>query len=75
VGTLFANWIYLRSSDELVRANNIAAGFWGTVFLLISYPAWLILWMGGLVPEPRAEGLYLMTLVAACVGYAWEKFR
>jgi uncharacterized membrane protein YciS (DUF1049 family) len=75
VGTVIANWIYLRSSDELVRANNYAAAFWGMAFLLIAYPTWLILWMGQLVPEPNARGLYLMSLVAATVGYAWKRFR
>jgi predicted Na+-dependent transporter len=75
IGTVIANWMYLRSSDELVRANNSAAAFWGMAFLLISYPAWLILWMGQLVPEPNARGLYLMSCVAATIGYAWNRFR
>jgi hypothetical protein len=74
VGTVFANWIYLRSSDELVRANNYAAAFWGMAFLLISYPTWLILWMGQLAPEPNAEGLYIMTGMAAALAYAWKRF-
>jgi uncharacterized membrane protein YciS (DUF1049 family) len=75
IGTVIANWIYLRSSDELVRANNYAAAFWGMAFLLIAYPAWLILWMGQLVPEPNARDLYLMTGIAATVGYVWNRFR
>jgi hypothetical protein len=75
VGTVIGNWLYLKNSDELVWANHLSASFWALAALLILYPAWLILWAGGLVDEPDAKGLYIITFTAAGLVYFWKKFR
>ncbi len=70
-----ANWIYLRNADELTWANNVRASFWAFMIFVILYPVWLILWSGGLVREPSAETLYLVTIFSAGALYLWERFR
>ena len=75
VGTVISNWLYLKNVDELVWANHLTASFWALAVLLILYPAWLILWAGGLVAEPNAQGLWIITFAAAAVVYFWKKFR
>jgi hypothetical protein len=70
-----ANWLYLRSSDELVWEDNVRASFWGLAVLVILYPAWLVLHAGGIVPPPNAKGLWAGTIGAAGVVYAWRRLR
>jgi putative flippase GtrA len=74
-GMIAANWVYLRNVDELEWANNVSATFWGMMVLGVLYPTWLILWFGNLVPEPDAEGLYIITFLSAGVVYLWRRFR
>jgi len=74
VGMVAANWIYLRNADELTWTNNVRASFWALMLLAILYPAWLILWTGGLTPAPDAETLYLVTLFSAGIIYLWKRF-
>ena len=74
-GTIIGNWLYLRNSDELVWANHLTASFWALAVLLILYPSWLILWAGGLVEEPDARWLYIITFTTAGIAYFWKKFR
>ncbi len=70
-----ANWLYLRSADELTWAINIRASFWALMFFVALYPVWLILWTGGLVPKPDAETLYFLTLLVAGAAFLWNRFR
>jgi hypothetical protein len=74
-GFIISNWLYLRNVDELEWANNFSAGFWSLLTLTALYPTWLVLWSGKLVPEPSAEGLYLITLGSAGAFYLWRRFR
>jgi hypothetical protein len=75
IGFIVSNWLYLRNVDELEWANNFSAGFWSLLTLTALYPTWLVLWSGDLVPEPDAEGLYLITLGSAGAFYLWKRLR
>ena len=68
-------WIYFRSVDELEWASNLVACFWGFNAFLVGFPAWHILWKGGLVEKPEAAALYLGAAAVALAAYLWKRFR
>lgn len=68
-------WMYFRTADELEWANNLNAYFWGFNAFLLGWPVWLILWKGGIVPEPDMPAIYLGSAGIALVAYLWNKFR
>lgn len=67
-------WLYSRSVDELEWANNVTAGFWGFNAFMIAYPAWHILWKGGVVPRPDMTAIYLGTALISLAAYLWKRF-
>ena len=69
------SWLYHRNMDELERLDNYWAGTLGANALLGGYPVWLILWKGGLAPQPDALTLYLAVFAVVTVAYLWRKFR
>jgi preprotein translocase subunit SecY len=74
-GFIASNWVYLRNVDELEWANNVGAAFWALMILVMAYPTWLVLWLGGLVREPSAYGLYMVTMGSAGAIYIWKRLR
>lgn len=70
-----ANWLYLRHSDELVWEDNIRASFWALAFLVLLYPAWLLLHAAALLPPPSAKGIWGGTIAAAGLVYLWRRLR
>ena len=71
----FGSWRYHNNMDELQRLDNYWAATVGANVLLGGYPVWLILWKGGIVPEPNAMILYLIVWVSTVLAYAWRKLR
>ena len=71
----FGSWRYHRAMDELDRLDNYFAGTLGANIVLGGYPVWLILWKGGLVPEPNALILYGALFVTVAGAYIWRKLR
>ena len=69
------SWSYFRGVDELVRLDNWIASTIGANVFLLSYPVWLILWKGGLVPEPDILTLYLVVVTTTMIAYFWRKWR
>ena len=69
------NWVYYRSVDELEWANNLAGCFWGFNAFMLGYPAWHILWMGGLLAKPDMTALYVGAASVALAAYLWKRFR
>ncbi len=69
------SWRYHRTMDELQRLDNYFAGTVGANLFLGGYPVWLILWKGGLVPEPNALVLYLAVWLTTVLAYTWRKLR
>ena len=73
---VFASWRFAcRVSDEVDLRNNVgalAAG--GTAYALV-YPSWYFLWLGGLVPEPIHEALFVVAFLATMTAYLWRRYR
>lgn len=66
---------FTRRVDEVERAVNVRAGHIGASFFLTGYPAWYLLWKGGLVPEPRHEILFIATMAVMLLAYFIQKLR
>ncbi len=65
---------YHRAIDEFEQRDNLIAGTWGANVLLGGYPVWLLLWKGGLVPEPQHFIMYLAMLLTTGGVYLYRKF-
>jgi hypothetical protein len=68
-------WRFYRSVDELERLDNALAGAVGANVLLGGYPIWLLLWKGGVAPEPNHFAMFAVVFAAALITYAWRKLR
>jgi hypothetical protein len=69
------SWRWHRVVDEHEREayrDGAVAGFYT---LSIGGGVWWFLWRGGLLPEVDAFWLYLATLTAAGLVWAWRKYR
>lgn len=64
-----------RRIDELERRDNVIAGVMGANAVLALYPAWYILWRGGVVGEPRHEALFLLVFGVSALTYLYLKLR
>jgi hypothetical protein len=65
---------YYRAIDEFERRDNLIAGSWGTNILLGGYPVWLLLWKGGLAPEPQHFIMFLAVMLTTGGVYLYRKF-
>jgi hypothetical protein len=64
-----------NSSDEHERRNsdtgrNAACG----AFLAVT-PAWWIAWRAGLMPQPDAMLLWILTMVVSTIGWSWRRYN
>lgn len=75
VAVSFGSWKLMKVSDELERAVHTKTTVFAGNVVLIGYPAWFILWKGGLVPEPSAHWLFVAGMISSVLAYAWYKYR
>lgn len=71
----FGSWKLMKVSDELEHAVHTKTTVFAGNVMLIGYPAWFILWKGGLVPEPSAHWLFVAGMVSSMLAYIWYKYR
>lgn len=71
----WGSWRFHRDIDEYERRDNLIAGTVGINLLLGGYPIWLILWKGGVVPEPNHFILFGAVFAATLITYLWRKLR
>jgi hypothetical protein len=74
VAVVIGSLRYHSVIDEFERRDNLIAATWGANLLLGGYPVWLLLWKGGLVPEPQHLILYLAVLLTSGGVYLYRKF-
>ena len=65
----------VRVTDEHEVHNNVWGLAAGGGALLVVYPAWWMLWRGGLVVEPGHSAMFLLMFGSALVAYLWKKYR
>lgn len=75
IGSAVVSIYFFRSIDELELRDNLVACTIGLYFYILVYPAWFLLWKGGLVVEPMHEALFFGTLIAMMAAYFWKKLR
>ncbi|UZK64861.1 hypothetical protein [Sphingomonas sp. M1-B02] len=75
VTIVVASWAYLRAVDEVERLTNYWSSMFTLYFFLVAYPAWYLLWKGGLVPEPRHEIIFVTVYLVMIAAYFWKKLR
>ena len=56
-----------RYTDEFERLAQYKATSAGAVAYIIVYPVWLLLWKGGLVPEPMHFIIYLLFMAVVLI--------
>ena len=71
----FGSWKLMKVSDEHERIIHTKTTVVAGNVMLIGYPAWFILWKGGLVPEPDALWLFVAGIIGSAIAFAWYKFR
>jgi len=71
---VIAAWRYSKDLDEVQRQDYQAVGAIAANTFLIGYPIWLILWKGGLVPEPIHWVMFLAVFATTIVAGIWRKF-
>ena len=64
-----------RHQDEFELQNQYKAIAVGALVYVIVYPAWLILWMGALAPEPMHIVVYALFIVSALAASLFYRFR
>ena len=69
------SYAMFRVTDEVEVDNNVRGLAAGGGALLLVYPAWWMLWQGGLVAEPTHDALFLLMFGAALAYYLWKKYR
>lgn len=67
--------LFYRGVDELEKRDNRIATVMGANALMVTYPAWYLLWRGGLAGEPRHEALFILLFATTAVTYAVIKLR
>lgn len=75
VAVTYGSWKLMKVSDELERTINARSTIMAGNVMLIGYPAWFILWKGGIVTEPDAFWIFVSGMAASVLAYAWYKFR
>lgn len=75
IAVSYGSWKLMQVSDEHERVIHTKTTEVAGNVMLIGYPAWFILWKGGLVAEPDALWLFLAGIVSSALAFAWYKFR
>ena len=71
--SLVGGWRMCRVADEVEIRDNWAALVWAGGCYGLTYPVWLFLWKGGLVPEPSHVLMYGAFVFVATVTYLARK--
>ncbi|WP_448501827.1 hypothetical protein [Sphingomonas sp.] len=75
VAVTFGSWHYYRASDELARRDNLHAAGIGLNVFLVAFPVWFVLAKAGLVGQPDAMILFVLTLLATLMAFGWQRLR
>lgn len=70
-----ASWYFLRQVDEVELRDNYVAATVAVYFYMLVYPAWYLLWKGGVIGEPRHETVFVATATVLALSYFWKKIR
>lgn len=65
----------LKHVDELEVHINANAAAFGGLAMLVGFPVWQVLAVGGLLPDPTAIGLFAIGFVVSMGLYIWFKIR
>ncbi len=75
VAVSFGSWKLMKESDEHERVIHTKTTVIAGNVMLIGFPAWFVLWKGGLVPQPDALWLFMAGIISSALAFAWYKFR
>lgn len=75
IAVTYGSWKLMQVSDEHERVIHTKTTVIAGNVMLIGYPAWFMLWKGGLVPEPDALWLFMAGIISSVLAFAWYKFR
>jgi len=76
VVAMLGGCLFLKSRvDEVELQNNLYAGAWAAMVVLIGYPPWYLLWKGQLLPEPSHIAMFLTLYGVLTIAYLYRKFR
>ncbi len=75
VAVSFGSWKLMKESDEHERVIHTKTTVIAGNVMLIGFPAWFVLWKGGITPEPDALWLFMAGIISSMIAFAWYKFR
>ena len=67
--TAIGTYYMLRQTDEHTMREQLWFSSYGATAFVIVYPAWFLLWKGGILPEPYHLALFLIFYAGAFLGY------
>ena len=68
-------WLYSRQLDEFERTAKYKAVSAAASSYVIVYPVWLLLWKGGLVPEPMHVVIFLVFAAVMMIASLFYRVR
>lgn len=74
-GVAYGSWRFFTDVDEVEVADNLWGSLIGFYLYAILFPAWWALNKLGQVPEPRDWVIFISSMAAALVVYAYRKVR
>ena len=75
ISSIYGSWKLMQVSDELERVIHTKTMVVAGNIMMIGYPTWFTLWLGGIVPEPDALWLFLAGIISNVLAYVWYKYR
>lgn len=75
VAAIWGGILYARSLDEFDRVANYKAVSAAATSYVAVYPVWLLLWKGGLLPEPMHVILFLIFAFTMAVASFFYRVR
>jgi len=75
VAVTAASWLLYRQVDEHQQQNYGKAAVLAAGIVIILYPAWFILWMGEILPEPSHWVIFLTLYITYAVGSLYYRYR
>ena len=75
VAVIGGGLLYARHTDEVEMANGYKAVAVGAVAYVVLYPVWLLLWKGGVLPEPMHFVIFLAFMAVTMVASLFYRVR
>ena len=75
ISVTLSSWLLYRQVDEHQQQNYGKAAVLAAGVVIILYPAWFMLWMGAILPEPSHWVIFLTLYITYAAGMLYYRYR